>query len=249
MQPHLQLPTLLASTPSLPPHQPQALHCEQNRFGVLPVGPYLCGLRELLLGWDQALRSPAALHAAARLSRLVLWRTALHDAPMDPVIDLPVEAGEALVETLAAMPALRRVDDNMKHPGTFVHGLCMGAGLCMGLQGQAQRLPAGKLHFAMLHVLRVVAHCTRTTSRRLPATSTIDLLLCASGIPAGSYLLWPAVAQAMWRMGQRCPHLQLGVLQSKSIGWGMSRLRKAEEEEEEEQQQQEGEEREGQEEQ
>lgn len=132
MQPLLQLPTLLASTPSLPPYQPQALHCEQNRFGVLPVGPYLCGLRELLLGWDQALRSPAALHAATRLSRLVLWRTSLQDVPMDPVIDLPAEAGEALVETLAAMPALRRVDDNMKHPGTG------WAGLCMVLQGQAQ---------------------------------------------------------------------------------------------------------------
>ena len=157
MQPHLQLPTLLASTPSLPPHQPQALHCEQNRFGVLPVGPYLCGLRELLLGWDQALRSPAALHAATRLSRLVLWRTALHDAPMDPVIDLPVEAGEALVETLAAMPALRRVDDNMKHPGTFVHGLCMGAGLCMGLQGQAT-VASGQA--PLCHAACVVSCCT-----------------------------------------------------------------------------------------
>lgn len=51
--------------------------------------------------------------------------------------------------------------------GGVVHGVA-GAG--------PTRLPAGKLHFAMLHVLRVVAQCTRTTFRRLPATSTIDLL-------------------------------------------------------------------------
>ena len=41
----------------------------------------------------------------------------------------------------------------------------------------------------------------------------------------------------MLRMGQRCPHLQLGVLQGKSIGWGVARLREAEREEEREAQQ------------
>ena len=42
----------------------------------------------------------------------------------------------------------------------------------------------------------------------------------------------------MWRMGQRCPHLQLGVLQGSSIGWGMARLQEAEREEAAQQQQQ-----------
>ncbi|KAI7841155.1 hypothetical protein COHA_005121 [Chlorella ohadii] len=161
--------------PALPPAVAQmthlhALHCEQNSFAALPLGPYLSGLRELLLGWHMALASPAALQAATRLSRLVLWRTALQEEPRDPGIDLPAEAGEALVEALAAMPVLRRVDDDMKRPG--------------------------------------------------------------------AYLLHPAVAQAMWRMGQRCPHLQLGVLQGSSIGWGMARLQEAEREEAEQQQQQ-----------
>ncbi|PRW33171.1 small GTP-binding [Chlorella sorokiniana] len=161
------------SLPALPPAVVQmshllALHCEQNSFAALPPGPYLCSLRELLLGWHMALASPAALQAATRLTRLVLWRTSLQDGPMDPSLDLPAVAGEPLVNALAAMPALRRVDDSMKHPG--------------------------------------------------------------------AYLLWPAVAQVMWRVGQRCPHLQLGVLQRKSIGWGMSRLRQAEQEEAEEEQ-------------
>lgn len=99
------------------PAPPQALHCEQNRFSALPLGPYLCSLRELLLGWHTALGSTAALRAATRLSRLVLWRTSLQEAPADPEIDLPAEAGESFVEALAAMPALRRVDDDMKRPG------------------------------------------------------------------------------------------------------------------------------------
>lgn len=89
---------------------------------MLPAGPYISSLRELLLGWHMALASPAALRAATRLSRLVLWRTALQEEPQDPGIDMSAEAGEALVEALAAMPALRRMDDDMKRPGKSSQG-------------------------------------------------------------------------------------------------------------------------------
>lgn len=91
----------------------QGLHVEDNELaGGLPPAPCLAGLRELLLDWQAALDSAAALRSAIALSRLVLSG---HRA-VDPVGERrlairPTAAAEPLLATLAALPALRRVED------------------------------------------------------------------------------------------------------------------------------------------
>ena len=91
----------------------QALHLEDNSFEELPAGPYLARLEELVLDWGCALGSPAALRSASHLSRLVLqqFRHNLPDLGLAVALALPDEAGGALLEALAAMPALRLVED------------------------------------------------------------------------------------------------------------------------------------------
>lgn len=92
----------------------QALHCEQNALTSLPIGPYLFGLRELLLDWSTALQSPVALRAATQLSRLMLHAKfdVFDDEPNEEAYrPVPAGSGAALLDALASMPALRCVDD------------------------------------------------------------------------------------------------------------------------------------------
>ncbi|EFN58645.1 hypothetical protein CHLNCDRAFT_140893 [Chlorella variabilis] len=93
--------------------QLQALHVEENELEAgLPLGPMLSSLRELLLDWQAALDSPAALRAATRLSRLALsCHRAVDEGPGPGLTVRPAEAAEPLLAALASMPALRCVDD------------------------------------------------------------------------------------------------------------------------------------------
>lgn len=86
----------------------QALHIEENSIQALPAGAYLGGLRELLLDWHTALGSAAALRAATQLSRLVLGPWVQVDDTTRPP---GAAVGEQLLAALAAMPALRLVEE------------------------------------------------------------------------------------------------------------------------------------------
>ena len=90
--------------PTLP--SPQALHCEENKLPSLPAAPYLSSLRELLVDWPTLMAAPAFLRGATQLTRLILNR---YQPPWVPPGG--PGAGEALLAELAALPALRRVDD------------------------------------------------------------------------------------------------------------------------------------------
>ncbi|KAL4443597.1 hypothetical protein ABPG75_011334 [Micractinium tetrahymenae] len=88
--------------------QLRGLHLEDNLITRLPAGaPVLAGLRELLLDWRAALGSPASLAGAAALTRLILNdHLALELGPGAH----PGAVG-ALLRTLGALSALRRIDD------------------------------------------------------------------------------------------------------------------------------------------
>lgn len=91
----------------------QGLHIEDNELaGPLPLAPYLRTLRELLLDWQAALDSPEALRAATSLSRLVLSGHRAVDLHADGTLTVrPARDAEPLLAALAAMPALRLVED------------------------------------------------------------------------------------------------------------------------------------------
>lgn len=101
--------------PSACAHSPhdQGLHIEDNDLaGPLPLAPYLRTLRELLLDWQAALDSPEALRAATSLSRLVLSGHRAVDLHPDGTLTVrPAKDAEPLLAELAAMPALRLVED------------------------------------------------------------------------------------------------------------------------------------------
>ncbi|PRW39121.1 adenylate cyclase [Chlorella sorokiniana] len=89
------------------------LHVEDNDLaGPLPLAPYLRTLRELLLDWQAALDSHEALRAATSLSRLVLSGHRAVDLHPDGTLTVrPAQSAEPLLAALAAMPALRLVED------------------------------------------------------------------------------------------------------------------------------------------
>ena len=86
----------------------QGLHIEDNLLAQgLASLPCLANLVELLLDWKDALRDPAALRACTRLTRLSLHN---HGVFMGAV-GLPALWGDHLLDTLAAMPSLRLLED------------------------------------------------------------------------------------------------------------------------------------------
>ena len=93
--------------------QLRALHLEDNALAGLPPTPLWAGLRELVVDWPAALHGAGALAGATALTRLVLtpWRET--DGGLDPTADEEEDAvaGEALLGALAALPALRLVQD------------------------------------------------------------------------------------------------------------------------------------------
>jgi hypothetical protein len=105
----------------------QGLHIEDSELvGGLPVAPFLSSLRLLLLDWQAALDSPQALRAATRLTCLQLANhRAVEEGPGPLLVVQPAEAGEPLLAALAAMPALRCIEDFF---GGFGHS-CMLAWL------------------------------------------------------------------------------------------------------------------------
>ncbi|EFN58226.1 hypothetical protein CHLNCDRAFT_142110 [Chlorella variabilis] len=98
------LPPAVAALPGL-----RGLHLEENGLLELPAGAPCWGdLRELVVDWHAALGSPAALRGATRLTRLVLNV----DSPEEPTGYVgPSEAGEHLLQALAALPGLRLVEE------------------------------------------------------------------------------------------------------------------------------------------
>ncbi|KAL4440373.1 hypothetical protein ABPG75_003374 [Micractinium tetrahymenae] len=93
--------------------QLQGLHIEDNELaGGLPHAPCLAGLRELLMDWQAALDSAASLRAAIALTRLILSGHRAVDLVGEQRLAIrPAAAAEPLLATLAALPALRRVED------------------------------------------------------------------------------------------------------------------------------------------
>lgn len=91
----------------------QGLHLEDNELaGGLPHAPCLAGLRELLLDWQTALDSASALRAATALTSLILSGHRAVDLVGERRLAIrPAAAAEPLLATLAALPALRRVED------------------------------------------------------------------------------------------------------------------------------------------
>ena len=108
------------------PHLPQALHCEENDLAALPACPCLSNLRELLLDWRTAMASPAALQAATRLTRLILskYQPAVPPGGGAGVLAQQLAqqpgAADALLAALAALPALRWVDDVFEEGATHL---------------------------------------------------------------------------------------------------------------------------------
>lgn len=91
----------------------QGLHLEDNELaGGLPHAPCLAGLRELLLDWQAALDSAAPLRGATALTRLVLSGHRAVDLVGERRLAIrPAAAAEPLLAALAALPALRAVED------------------------------------------------------------------------------------------------------------------------------------------
>lgn len=101
----------------------QGLHIEDNDLASpLPLAPYLRTLQELLLDWQAALDSPEALRAATSLSRLVLSGHRAVDLHPDGTLTVrPAKDAEPLLAALAAMPALRLVEDIQGEVRPVVH--------------------------------------------------------------------------------------------------------------------------------
>lgn len=76
---------------------------------VQPGAACLRSLQQLTVDWSTALSSSRALRAATQLSRLVLAGPGRHHTPGGRVN--PIATAEALLEALAAMPQLQRVDE------------------------------------------------------------------------------------------------------------------------------------------
>ena len=91
----------------------QGLHIEDNPFAQrLPPAPCLLNLVELLLDWKDALRSPDALRACTRLSRLSLHNHAVWAVTVaGQHCGLGADWGGPLLEALAALPALQLLED------------------------------------------------------------------------------------------------------------------------------------------
>lgn len=83
--------------------------------------PCLSSLRELLLDWRTAMASPAALRCAAQLSRLILsrYQPAVPPADIQELLARRPDA-DALLDALAALPALRRLDDVYEEGNTHL---------------------------------------------------------------------------------------------------------------------------------
>lgn len=188
----------------------QALHVEENELEAgLPLGPMLSSLRELLLDWQAALDSPAALRAATRLSRLALsCHRAVDEGPGPGLTVRPAEAAEPLLAALASMPALRCVDDVFGAPAKPLPAPSAVPACGAGLRGG---VPSIGLHWGF-----VDEH----------AFEGWELIGWAhvGGCAGEEDTVTAPVARVMWQLGRRCPRVELRTLSTTDIGWGMAEL-------------------------
>ena len=101
----------------------QGLHLEGNPWRVqLPPAPCFGRLLELLLDWKDALRSPGVLRCATALTRLVLTdHSAVVLSPPAGRLVLGAETADALLDALASLPRLQRLEDVVNPRATISH--------------------------------------------------------------------------------------------------------------------------------